>query len=100
MRIVAQSRLRDYAAKHPQTEAGLMLWLAVARKATWASMHDVQTRWPKAKVLNAERVRFEIAGGDYRLIVALQFHAQIIWVKFIGTHGQYDRADPFTVDQF
>ncbi|MGI8840142.1 MAG: type II toxin-antitoxin system HigB family toxin [Caulobacteraceae bacterium] len=100
MRIVSQSRLRDFADRHPETEAGLALWLAVARKATWTGMNDVQARWPKSKVLNGERVRFEIAGGNYRLIVAIQFHAQIIWVKFIGTHAQYDRINPFTVDQF
>lgn len=63
-------------------------------------MGDVQARWSKAKVLNGERVRFEVAGGDYRMICAVQFRAQIVWVKFIGTHAQYDRIDALTVDMF
>ena len=63
-------------------------------------MAEVQARWVKAKVLNSERVRFEIAGGDYRLICAMQFRAGICWVKFLGTHAQYDRVDALTVDMF
>lgn len=100
MRIVAQSHLQTYWEKHPETEAALRLWLGVARSACWESMGDVQARWSKAKVLNAERVRFEIAGGDYRMIVAIQFRARIIWTKFLGTHAQYDRIDALNVNQF
>jgi mRNA interferase HigB len=100
VRIVSQSRLQACWRKHPQTEPSLRLWLEVARKAEWTSMNDVQARWSKSKPLNGERVRFEIAGGDYRLVVAVQFKARIIWVKFIGTHAEYDRIDALTVDQF
>ena len=100
MRVVAQSSLQSYWRGHPETETALRLWLAVARAAEWRSMADVQARWVKAKVLNSERVRFEIAGGDYRLICAMQFRAGICWVKFLGTHAQYDRVDVLTVDMF
>ncbi len=62
-------------------------------------MADVQARWSKAKVLNSERVRFEVAGGDFRMIVAVQFKAQIVWIKFLGTHLQYDRVDALSVAQ-
>lgn len=100
MRIVAQSSLQDFWEAHPGAEVALRLWLAVAKKADWTSMSDVQARWSKAKVLNGERVRFEVAGGDYRMICVVQFKAQIVWVKFIGTHAQYDRIDALTVDMF
>ncbi len=96
MRIVAQSSLQRFWIEHPETEAALRLWLVVARKAEWKTMGDVQGRWSKAKVLNGERVRFEIAGGDYRMICAIQFRAQIVWVKWLGTHAQYDRIDALT----
>lgn len=82
------------------TETALRLWLAVARAAEWRSMAEVQARWVKAKVLNSELVLFEIAGGDYRMICAMQFRAGICWVKFLGTHAQYDRVDALTVDEF
>jgi HTH-type transcriptional regulator / antitoxin HigA len=51
-------------------------------------------------VLNRERVRFEVAGGNYRLVVAFDFLRQIAFVKFIGTHAEYDRIDALTVSQF
>ncbi len=63
-------------------------------------MNDVQSRWPKAKVLNGERVRFAISGGDYRLIVAVYFPARIVWIKFIGSHAEYDKIDALTVSAF
>jgi mRNA interferase HigB len=60
----------------------------------------VQTTVPKAKVLNRERVRFEVAGGNYRLVVAFDFRRQVAFVKFIGTHAQYDKIDALTVSQY
>ncbi len=100
MRIVAQSSLQAFWKRHPSTETALRLWLAVARQATWRTMSELQDRWPQAKVLNAERVRFQIAGGDYRMICAVQFRAGICWIKFIGTHSQYDRIDALNVDMY
>jgi mRNA interferase HigB len=63
-------------------------------------MNDVQSAFSKAKVLNADRARFEIAGGDFRLIAAFDFARKIAFVKFIGTHAEYDRVDALTVAQF
>lgn len=63
-------------------------------------MNDLMRDFPKAKALNAERVRFEIAGGNYRLIVAVKFSAKIMFIKFIGTHAAYDRIDALTVAQY
>ena len=63
-------------------------------------MDEVQAAAPKAKVLNRERVRFEVAGGNYRLVVAFDFRRQIAFVKFIGTHADYDNVDALTVSQF
>ena len=100
MRIVAQSSLQAFWKMHPSTETALRLWLAVARQATWRTMSELQERWPRAKVLNAERVRFQIVGGDYRMICAVQFRAGICWIKFIGTHAQYDRIDALNVDMY
>jgi mRNA interferase HigB len=96
MRIIAQSSLQKFWAQHPETEPALRLWLSVARQAEWKAMDDVQKRWSKAKVLNGERTRFEIAGGDYRMICAIQFRAQIVWVKWLGARAQYDRIDALT----
>ena len=62
-------------------------------------MDDIR-RAPKSKVLNRDRARFEVAGGDYRLIAAFDFRRQIAFVKFIGTHAEYDAIDALTVARF
>jgi mRNA interferase HigB len=63
-------------------------------------MDDVRQAAPRAKVLNGERARFEIAGGNHRMIVAFDFTRQTVFVKFIGTHAEYDRTDALTVSKF
>lgn len=63
-------------------------------------MDEVQSAAPKSKVLNRERVRFEVAGGNYRLVVAFDFRRQVAFVKFIGTHAEYDRIDALAVSQY
>ncbi len=63
-------------------------------------MDDIRRAAPKAKVLNRDRVRFEVAGGNYRLIASFDFRRQIVLVKFIGTHAEYDAIDALTVARF
>jgi mRNA interferase HigB len=63
-------------------------------------MDHIRRAAPKSKVLNRDRVRFEVAGGDYRLIAAFDFRRQIAFVKFVGTHPEYDAIDALTVARF
>ncbi|MDE5454820.1 type II toxin-antitoxin system HigB family toxin [Bradyrhizobium sp. CSA112] len=81
-------------------KVSLERWHAIVRGAQWTSTDQVQKAAPKAKVLNRERVRFEVAGGNYRLVAAFDFRRQIAFVKFIGTHAEYDRIDALKVSQF
>jgi len=100
MRIIAWSTLEAYAEVHPETKVTLTRWRTLVKAARWASMDDVRQAAPNATVLNAQRVRFEIAGGNYRLIVMIHFRRQIVFVNFIGTHAEYDKVDALTVSQF
>ena len=97
MRIIARSVLVEYWNKHPEARTPLERWHRIVRAAAWTSADDIQKAVPKAKVLNRERVRFEIAGGNYRLVAAFDFRRQIVFVKFLGTHEEYDRVDALTV---
>ncbi|TWB93213.1 RelE-like HigB toxin of type II HigAB toxin-antitoxin system [Bradyrhizobium macuxiense] len=63
-------------------------------------MDEVRQAAPNAVILNGQRVRFEIAGGNYRLIVMIHFRRQIVYVNFIGTHAEYDKVDALTVSMF
>jgi len=86
--------------KHPESKASLTHWQNVAKAASWSNASKVQGAFSKAKALNGERVRFEVAGGDYRLIVAFDFRRAIAFVKFVGTHAEYDCIDALTVNIF
>jgi len=100
MRVIARNVLVAFWDRHPETKVPLQRWYRLTEAAHWKSSDDVQSTVPKAKVLNRERVRFEIAGGNYRLIVAFDFRRQIAFVKFIGTHAEYDGVNALTVSQF
>jgi mRNA interferase HigB len=100
MRLIARSNLVEFGARHPETRASLAHWISVTRAAAWGNVVDVQAAFSKAKALGGDRVRFEVAGGDYRMIVAFDFRRGIAFVKFVGTHAEYDRIDALTVSRF
>jgi len=100
MRNIARHTLVSFWTDHPETKSSLTHWHDVARAASWQKPLDVVASFPKAKTLSDECVRFEVAGGDYRVIVAFDFRRQIAFVKFIGTHAEYDRVDALTVSNF
>lgn len=100
MRIIARSTLVAFAEEYPAAKPSLAHWLSVAKAAGWASVADVQAAFSKAKALNGERVRFEVAGGDFRMIVAFDFRRAIAFVKFVGTHAEYDKIEALTVSKY
>lgn len=99
MRIIARSTLMAFSQAHPSARASLDHWERLVRKASWSSPLEVQEAFSKAKVLGPDRVRFEVAGGNFRLVVAFRFDLQIAFIKFIGTHAEYDRIDALTVSR-
>jgi mRNA interferase HigB len=100
MRLIARSVLLTYARTHPETAVPLERWYRLIKAANWNSMDDIGRAAPKAKVLNRDRVRFEIAGGNYRLIASFDFRRQIVFIKFIGTHAEYETVDALSVARF
>jgi mRNA interferase HigB len=99
MRIISWSVLSSCAEKHSETKVSLHRRRSLVKSARWNSMEDVRSAAPNAKILNGERARFEIVGGNFRMIVAFDFGRGIAFVKFIGTHAEYDRVDALTVSQ-
>ena len=72
-------------------------WLDIVGRAQWRNPEDVKTSYPKASILKAGRVIFNIKGNDYRLVAALQYRAETLMIRFFGTHAEYDRIDAETV---
>lgn len=75
-------------------------WLAEARSAQWKSPQEVKRQYANASIIGNNRIVFNIKGNDYRLIVAVAYRMQYVYVKFVGTHAEYDRVDATVVDQF
>ncbi len=100
MRIIARNTIIQFTERHPDARPALEHWYRVAKAANWKTPQQVQSSFSKCRPLNAERVRFEIHGGNYRMIVAFDYQRGVAFIKFIGTHAEYDRIDALTVSQF
>ncbi len=99
MRIIALSTLRTFWVKHPQAKAALQAWHAEALHAVWRRPADIKERYAGASFVGNNRVVFNIKGNDYRLVVAVLYRAGVLYIKFVGTHDEYDRIDVSTVEQ-
>ncbi len=93
MRIIAKKTLRDYWENHANCRKELEEWYALAVKADWASPQDIKMNYPKASIVGGNRVVFNIVGGNFRLIVKFAYRTRIGYVRFIGTHKEYDKID-------
>lgn len=97
MRIIARRTLREFiqsrAGYRDQSalKAALDAWFDEVRKARWSSPADVKRLYATASIVTAERIVFNIKGNDYRLVVSVDFEKSIVWIKWIGTHKDYDR---------
>lgn len=102
MHIVALRNLEKVwqQPKGKAAEGALKAWFAEAKTAKWASPQEVKNQYANASVIANNRIVFNIKGNDYRLIVAIAYKTQYVYVKFIGTHADDDKVDATTVDQF
>jgi mRNA interferase HigB len=97
MRVIARRTLREFWEHHRRAEQPLKSWYAEATKASWASPQDIKSAYRHASFLADNRVVFNIAGNRYRLIAHVNYDYRILYIKFIGTHAEYDRIDPGVV---
>ncbi len=98
MRVIAVSTLRVFWERHPDAEQPLKAWHEEATSAVWTQPAEIKAQYRSASVLKNRRVVFNIKGNDYRLIVAIAYKLQIVYVKFVGTHQEYDAVDAETVE--
>ena len=96
-RIFAKSTLREYWEKHPDAEQYLKTWFDTAMSSDWKTPNDVKQTYANASILKVGRVVFNIKGNSYRLIVKFNFEKQWAFIRFIGTHAEYDKIDSNTI---
>lgn len=97
MQIFYLSRLDDFGRKHANARKSLGTWKNVVLLASWKNKQDVLSDFPRAKMIKNNRARFEIVHNMYRLIAHVNYDAQFVEVRFIGTHNEYERIDPSTI---
>lgn len=93
MRVIALGRLRNFWGRHPQAETPLRSWYAEASRADWRSPADIKAAYRNASFLKNNRVVFNIKGNDYRLVIAVHYNRGMMYIRFIGTHREYDKID-------
>ena len=91
MRVIAKKTLRDFWEKHEDCEEQLKSWYHEAENAFWKSPHQIKKLYPSASILPDNRVVFNIKGNKYRLIVRINYDYGIVWIRFVGTHAEYDK---------
>lgn len=97
MRIIAKKILRDFWEAHADSEQQLKAWYQETSKAAWTGPAKIKIEYPNASFLAGNRVVFNIKGNNYRLIVKISYDYQMIWIRFIGTHAEYDKVNAKTI---
>lgn len=102
MRIIAKSTLKKFWEQHKYSDSKMPLecWFDEVSHAIWSSPQGVKEQYRNANICANNRVVFNIGGNKYRLVVEMQYRANIAWVKFIGTHEQYDKIDVENVNEY
>jgi len=96
-RVFAKSTLRIFWELHPDSEQYLKTWFDTAMNSNWKSPNEVKQTYANASILKDGRVVFNIKGNTYRLVTKLNFEKQWIFIRFIGTHEEYDKIDANTI---
>ena len=97
MHVISRKTLREFAAKHPPAKTPLDNWFAEASRAKWTKFADIKAAYGSADVVPGNRVIFNIGGNKYRLVVKIAYKCQIVFIRFVGTHAEYDRIDAKTI---
>ena len=97
MRIISKKALRLFWGAHPPAEGPLKAWHSEARPTAWTTPANIKEKYGNASVLKDGRVVFNIAGNKYRLVVRINYEVGIVYIRFVGTHAQYDKIDAETV---
>lgn len=96
-RIIAKSTLREFWDLHEDAEQYLKTWYDTTKTAKWFSPYDVKKTYANASILKDSRVVFNIKGNSYRLIVKFNYEKQWAFIRFIGTHTEYDKINANTI---
>jgi len=93
MRIAQPKKLSDFTKKHADAANSVAVWRKIVQDAKWKQGIDILADFPKAKLIPSKRARFKIVGNKYRLIIEVDYIDEVVDIRFIGTHSEYDKID-------
>lgn len=93
MHVISRTRLIDFWTKHPDSETPLKVWFKKVQQAQWKGINELKKDFPTADYVGNDRVVFDIKGNKYRIIVLVFFTGQKMFIRFVGTHAEYDKMN-------
>ena len=97
MHLVTRQKLKLFWRKYPDSEGPLTAWAKEAEHAQWKTPNDIIARYHSADPIRGNRVVFNIKGNNYRLVVKIHYNTQVIYIRFVGTHDEYNKIDAETI---
>ena len=93
MRIFTEQMIKQYAEKNPKSKTALQEWTKIVKRSEWTSFSDIKKTFNSVDNVGNQHYVFNIKGNDYRLVVVIKFTIKFIYIRFIGTHKEYDKID-------
>lgn len=97
MRIFTEQALKEYADENPKAEAALKEWVAIVKRSDWECFADVKATFNSVDNVGKQHYVFNIKGNDYRLVAVIKFTIKFVYVRFIGTHAEYDKINDCSI---
>ena len=97
MRIFTEQALKEYSDEHPEAKTALQDWVSIVKKSDWACFADIKNTINSVDNIGNQRYVFNIKGNNYRLVVVIKFTIKFVYIRFIGTHSEYDKIDCMTI---
>lgn len=97
MRIITEEPLKEFIRKYPDAEVAVQDWIRVVRKSKWKGFSDIKNTFNSVDNIGGQRYVFNIKGNNYRIVVVIRFTIHYVYIRFIGTHSEYDKIDCKTI---
>lgn len=97
MRVVTFARIKEFSKQHPSADVALRDWYVKTQRCNWRNFNEIKKTFNSADFIGNSRFVFNIKGNDYRLVAIIIFASQKVYIRFIGTHSEYDKIDCSTI---
>jgi mRNA interferase HigB len=93
MRVIAKKTLKEYFEKNAESKQTLLIWFKEVNNGKWKNHNEMKETFSSLSIIPNERIVFNIKGNKYRIVAKVNYDYQIIWIRFVGTHAEYDKID-------